>query len=139
MFKSATERLRELKPEFKENLKIVPSIYLEYAYWILQEYDEVTIIFENGKYNVRTGTMISSSYPDDRRYIGRFNEADILERIEEKNKTAIEFNERMDNFNGTAEEKAKLIETLGFEYFGVIDIDGIEEKFNELYDNHKLP
>ena len=59
--------------EFNE----LPEEIKEKALDILKAYDEVSVIFEYGKYNVTTGCCIKSVYAPDHKVCGRYFAKDL--------------------------------------------------------------
>lgn len=70
-----------------ETLRALPYQVAEEAMNCLLDYDDVTIIYEDGKYNVSANMIISSQYAKDRRYIGNFKAIEIYPN--EKERTAL--------------------------------------------------
>ena len=70
-----------------ETLRALPIETATKAMNDLLDYDEVTIIFEDGGYNVSASMIISSQYAKDRKYIGNFKAVEIYPN--EKERTAL--------------------------------------------------
>ena len=70
-----------------ETLRALPYQVAEEAMNHLLDYDDVTIIFEYGRYNVSPHVMISNQYAKDRKYIGNFKAVEIYPN--EKERTAL--------------------------------------------------
>jgi hypothetical protein len=60
-----------------KNLNNLPLETIEEVRSILKAYDECNIIYECGKYKVRTGHCLQSSYSQDYRFVATFNKNDI--------------------------------------------------------------
>lgn len=108
-----SEREIVLNPEIVK-IQHVPTRTLEKAYWISGAYREVSIIFECGKYRVGTGACIRAVYPADYKHLGYFTKDQITEIIEERNKTSIEFNEKLDTAIANNPSEKEVLERLRF-------------------------
>ena len=49
----------------------------------LKAFDECNVVFENGKYHVRTFTCLQSSYSDDYKFIGKFKKDEVFTKEEQ--------------------------------------------------------
>lgn len=60
------------------NLNTLPSEVQEKVKNTLKAYNEVSVIFEDGRYNVTTGTLIKASYSNDHKVIGRYKADEVF-------------------------------------------------------------
>lgn len=64
-------------------LKKLPKETVENIKETLKAYDKCNVIFENGKYNVRTGYCLQSSYAEDYKFIGEFSKDEVFTKREQ--------------------------------------------------------
>ena len=67
-----------------ETLRSLPFEVATKAMDHLLDYEDVTIIFEDGGYNVSPHVMISNRYAKDRKYIGNFKAVEIYPDAKER-------------------------------------------------------
>lgn len=65
-------------------IKNLPVEVVEEIKDILKAYNECNVVFENGKYHVRTFTCLQASYSDDYKVIGRFKKDEVFTKEEQE-------------------------------------------------------
>ena len=62
----------------KTNLNTLPKEVQEKVKNTLKAYNEVSVIYEDGKYNVITGALIKASYSNDYKVVGRYKASEVF-------------------------------------------------------------
>lgn len=101
---------------------------------MLKSYNEATVVFQNGNYEVRTGILILNEYPSDYKMIGDFTKDDVFNEIEQIENYINEFKDYPSNYKGKKDfelmEKMEndikydFANNVKYEWVGNIDKDG---------------
>ncbi len=82
---------------------------------VLKAYHEVTVIFENGTYNVSTGSCIQAKYAPDHKVVGYYTNTEIYTEDERTINYIESFHEYPANWKGRRDYlKIKCLNLLGY-------------------------
>ena len=83
-----------------KNLNNLPKEVIAEVKNILKAFDEVNVVFENGKYDVSTAIVIKAHYAADHKFIGTFYAKDVFTEAERIENYINEFGDYPCNYHG---------------------------------------